>query len=456
MKTVLSLRPGRFAAHLARCAPFFHSSRQCRRERWGLAALAVLLAPVAAEATIPPELPFISRLGVGARPMGMAGAYTAIADDYHALYYNPAAMTRIRDTEFGIAFDSRSVDANTDYLGTHSNTPSDKTRLESIGFVYPYPTYRGSLVIGLSYERIAPFDIDYYRTGSGGGIRLEEESIEEIGSLGAYQAGFAWELSPQLAFGVTGTILAGTSDRRRTFDFESADHLDRESTITNTLTDLTAITGSLGILYRLGERADLGLTIRLPENYDLDGTIHDDVIRYQASPPETLDYIDDFNFKDELSIPYRITAGIGYRAGDLTLAGDATFADWKEIDYYGPIRTDGREYAYRSTIDFRVGAEYSLPQQPLRLRAGYAAQPLPYEVIGVDVFGGVASRASFDHDFRAFTVGAGLDLDESLILDAAFVSGSYQRSGRSTAGVETREEVKDQRLIIGATFKVKT
>jgi hypothetical protein len=32
------------------------------------------------------------RIGVGARPVGMGGAYTAVADDANALFWNPAGL----------------------------------------------------------------------------------------------------------------------------------------------------------------------------------------------------------------------------------------------------------------------------------------------------------------------------------------------------------------------------
>src|SRR5690606_24257547 len=143
-------------------------------------------------------------------------------------------------------------------------------------------------------------------------------------------------------------------DRRRTFDFRADNGIDRESTITETRTDMTAITGSLGILYRLGKQVDLGLVVRLPETFYLDGTIHDDVIRYQDDPTDTLDYIDDFNFSDDLTLPYRITGAVAYNFGSVLLSGEATFTDWKEIDYFGEIRTDDRGFAYRSTTDLRI------------------------------------------------------------------------------------------------------
>jgi hypothetical protein len=37
---------------------------------------------------------------VGARPMGMGGAFTAISDDINAIYWNPAGLSELKKTEF--------------------------------------------------------------------------------------------------------------------------------------------------------------------------------------------------------------------------------------------------------------------------------------------------------------------------------------------------------------------
>lgn len=406
-----------------------------------------------AAAAVPPEIPLVPRLGVGARALGMGGAYTAVADDYAALYYNPAGLAQIRRTEFGIGFDHRSVKSINTYLGNRESTPLDKTRIESLGFAYPFPTYRGSLVIGMAYHRVATFDQDYFRQGSGGEIVSESESIREDGSLGSYEAGFAWDLSPTLSVGAAGVILAGSSDRHRDFEYEGDNGIDFESTITQTHMDITAITGTLGAMVRFDPKVRLGMALHLPESFNLDGRILDDVIRYQADPVDTLDYVDEYSFKDDLSLPFRFSAGLSYASRGLLVSGDLTYADWKEIDYDGPIR-NGRDYAYRATTDLRFGVEYALPTEPpVRIRAGFISQPLAYQLIATDVFYGVANKADLTWDNRYFTLGGGILLDRSLTLDLSYVFGGYKREGSSPVG-RTVEEIKDRRLNLAATFRL--
>ncbi len=58
--------------------------------------------------------PFL-KIGVGARPMGMAGAFTAIGDDPHAIYWNPAGLGLTRHGEASATYVSyfSGVDAGT-------------------------------------------------------------------------------------------------------------------------------------------------------------------------------------------------------------------------------------------------------------------------------------------------------------------------------------------------------
>jgi long-subunit fatty acid transport protein len=159
-----------------------------------------------------------------------------------------------------------------------------------------------------------------------------------------------------------------------------------------------------------------------------------------------------------VQLPFRTSVGLAYspRVGrsDLVLSAQWDYADWQQIDYDGPIRTDDRRYAYRSTHDLRFGAEYRFALAPLTLRAGYIRQPVAFSLVGTDVFRGEARRARFDPDRAYFTFGAGFELDPTFRLDAAFATGRFTRSARSDRRIVTEEEFRERRLVLGATFEL--
>jgi hypothetical protein len=85
-----------------------------------LAVLAALAAPLPAAAAAPHDqvgttIFSFMKIGVGARPMGMGGAFTSVADDPHASYWNPAGLALARVPEAATTYMSyfAGVDAGT-------------------------------------------------------------------------------------------------------------------------------------------------------------------------------------------------------------------------------------------------------------------------------------------------------------------------------------------------------
>ncbi len=119
---------------------------------------------------------------------------------------------------------------------------------------------------------------------------------------------------------------------------------------------------------------------------------------------------------------------------------------------------DQRRYAYRQTWDLHLGAEYlldALVPAGLRLRAGLAWEPVPYRIllegmvpVGDDVEP-VYYPAHFDPDRLTYTVGAGLLVQESLTVDAAYAIGSFHREGRDLS-----EDHTEQRFVLTAGFRL--
>lgn len=94
-----------------------------------LAALLLL----ASQASWAAETASFLNIGVGARALGMGGAYTALADDANALYWNPAGLSKLEKREF---------------TASHAEM-FESTRLDFLA--YAHPTSQGTFAAGLTY-----------------------------------------------------------------------------------------------------------------------------------------------------------------------------------------------------------------------------------------------------------------------------------------------------------------
>jgi len=73
-----------------------------------------------------PSYSYFKNLGAGARPMGMGGAYTAVADDANAPFWNPSGLAQLEKHELTAMFsalyvglDAKLYNEKTDQLGYH-------------------------------------------------------------------------------------------------------------------------------------------------------------------------------------------------------------------------------------------------------------------------------------------------------------------------------------------------
>jgi len=57
------------------------------------------------------------RMGLGARPKALGGAYTAVAEGSYAGYYNPGAFPRNNYKELTLSYSALSLDRNFNYVG---------------------------------------------------------------------------------------------------------------------------------------------------------------------------------------------------------------------------------------------------------------------------------------------------------------------------------------------------
>ncbi|MDP3541633.1 MAG: PorV/PorQ family protein [Elusimicrobiota bacterium] len=96
--------------------------------RTGLLAAVLLAAPAFGAETAS----FLD-IGVGARGLGMGGAYTALADDASSLYWNPAGLSKLEKREVTASHAEMFESTRHDFLA------------------YAHPTSQGTFAAGLTY-----------------------------------------------------------------------------------------------------------------------------------------------------------------------------------------------------------------------------------------------------------------------------------------------------------------
>jgi len=455
-------------------------------------------------ADTPVELQETGTFGMGARPLGMGRAYRAVGEDVTTIAYNPAGLAQIRQIEFSVGLAHDSQDRLLSRSGSFT-TERTNTRLEHLALAYPYPAYRGSLVLAFAFHRRSDLDLDLFMRGvveppmlnpfdprERFGV-VEFEDIVQEGMINAWTGAVAWDFAPNLAFGASVSLLTGSRSETITLargipDPSAGDCPDQtpdenglyygcggdfESDLFKSLVlrdaDLTGFTGSVGVLARLEGGFRLAGAVELPRWLEYDGS---EFVR-------TEDFIDivesDILFQDDVTLPLTLSGGASWSRRGLLLAADAVWTDWKQIDFEGDIRAPDRSFAYRSTVSFNLGAEVQIPDQPLRVRGGFFREPIPYELIAADMQVGLLPgddgvigtnddipvverfypEAAIASDRKFFTLGAGVLIQSGLAIDVAYQHGSWERTTAAgyepPGGAATREEVTENRMFLTAT-----
>jgi hypothetical protein len=93
---------------------------------------------------ISPAQAYFKDMGVGARPLGMGGAYTAIADDGNAVLWNSSGLAQLEKRELTAMFSAI-------YVGLDAKLYNEKTDQLGYHFIcYAHPSSLGSFAISWS------------------------------------------------------------------------------------------------------------------------------------------------------------------------------------------------------------------------------------------------------------------------------------------------------------------
>lgn len=330
-----------------------------------------LLAPLLASTLVAQdEVDILSRTPFtpGARAAGMAGAFSAIADDYTALYYNPAGLAGMKRMELSasgyIGFLNNDADIGP---GTAAATDDSFAGLSHFGLVLPLPVYRGGVSFALGYHRLVDFNQPY-------GIRVDEAQllVEEEGGVNAWAFGFGFQMSRRFWGGLTLELLSG--EEKYLFTAETPTTEEREFSHLS----LTGFRVTVGSMFHLSRQLRLALQLRTPVKYNFAWEDYQYVLIQNGQVVEEDDRL---GYDYKLYIPFELTVATAWRGRWFALDGEVSFTDWSqaqyneyfEDDFYEANRVLDRQYEPR--LGMRLGGEYNLPTTDLVLRAGVAHYP---------------------------------------------------------------------------------
>jgi long-chain fatty acid transport protein len=360
---------------------------------------------------------------VGARAIAMGSAFTGIANDATAVYYNPA----------GLAFLPRGT--HVEGYGYVSFTGFE---YENAGALFesrenfPVP----GLFAAHRLERLALGFGAYVPYGGGGtaypdfmGSGIE---LENTAGIVALTAAAAYPVAPGLSLGAGVSMHVGVLDSHapQAISQPVPALVDYES-------QYSGVSGwgwNVGLLYKASDKVGLGASVISPSRVRMGG---EETARIADLGVETTS-----DSEIELGVPWYFTAGLGLtpRPG-LTLGLTACWMTWgdeKEV-VVSHATADPSRLATHYEDGYRVslGAEYAASSK-LTLRAGLKYVP------GATAEGHLVPSAN-DVDVLVSSVGVGYRLGKALSLDLA----AYHVSGRRTEQGQESFDQDHTMLVVG-------
>jgi long-subunit fatty acid transport protein len=422
-----------------------------------------------------------NEIGFGARTLAMGGNGVALANDYSALYWNPAGLAYLRFSEISGEFSHLRFNNAADFANNSSEFSNNFTRFRNFGIAIPMATERGSLVIAMGYNYVKDFDdylsfsgfnqqsngLEFYLRDDQGNYGwypfdrdvTQSEEVTVEGGLHQWAFGGALALSPNFDFGVSMQFWRGQEDYNLYFLQEDSENIYTSfpadffsySVNDNIISRYKAFSVKMGGMFKLNPATRLGLAVEFPTTFSIteDYTSSDELIFDDG-------YVDPYEYEPatweyKVKTPYRFDAGLGIQLANLRVNGSATFQDWQQVRFVVPenrsFDSDYQELIsensiiqknYRSTLNYHVGGEFYVPYSNIYLRGGYAVYPSPLK------------DATSDLDKIVYSGGVGIRIGKSTFLDATYLQSSWKRESEDifTPG-GTLEDITEGRVFLG-------
>lgn len=341
---------------------------------------------------------------IGSKASGMGTAFIGLADDFSAVFFNPAGLTQMKNANLTI-FGTDLIPSGTYQLEAYGiDTQTDSQMFPSGALSYFKPV-SDKLVLGLAV---------YVPSGSGGTWNGDDLAPLSGGMSYNWSSKiFAISVSPVIAFKVSDNFSVGA-----TLNVSYGMLSTELPALGQYSEDLAGFSfgATLGMLFAPSDFISIGASLRTASKVTFEG----DATMEGAGGlglPTTSDASRDATWP--------MVAGIGVAikpVDKLTIVADAVWTNWKKLDTIPVEYTDANWQTYfaadsefdlrwEDTWQFKIGLEY-LVKPCLALRAGFYTDPAPSPLATQNIL-------LPNIDYNAITVGIGYKKNK-ISIDFAF------------------------------------
>jgi opacity protein-like surface antigen len=387
------------------------------------------------------EIPLVTLNGVGARSLGMGNNFTACANDYSAVFWNPAglAFTPSREIHVGLGVTSST---STTGLGSVS-TDYSKSSLyfSSAGLVRSIPTKQGGLTFAFGYS--SPYSFEDLQRFRGNDVYLGADTQETVsgilypgdmlhyddyklyvgGKLGLFTGAAGWQVAERLGFGLSVSFIYGTSTATKSIlSHTGRGYLLDDGSDSRSETHYTGFDVRIGGMYKITDHFSSGIRIEIPQT-----------IRYSNKITDNFGSEKHYgSLKSSLSG----AAGLAYTFPFSTISADVQFRSPNpEID-------DGDLSHWKAGAG--AGIEIPIPKTNALLRGGYSwkqSDLFPYAEYSRN--GTLIDNNNYidgSDDIHMFTAGATFMISDAILLELAYSNTRFSSKSVSSEWLNTLDK----------------
>jgi long-chain fatty acid transport protein len=374
---------------------------------------------------------------LGPRAVAMGGAFVGLADDYSAVFWNPAGLTNINQKYIAFyGFDvipSMTYKLETPIPGLQADAKS-VTKHYLGGFVGYFQPITENIVAGLAVYSPSGLGIEWDGKDLAG-ISSGNTNIEWMSKF------FVITIAPTMSFKVNEMFMLGFALNINYGSFE----MNRWAG--STLIPVPPYTldfgqqslklngwgfgATLGLLVKPSDMFSLGLTVRTPSKIGFSGDIGIENLD-KLGPLFGTSISSTSEAETDLTMPLWLAGGIAFKPTEkFTLTFDVHWTQWSKIDEvklkladqtWGLILDEEDTklaFRWKNATQIRFGAEYWISPK-FALRAGYYIDPEP----AIDETRNILLPIT---DFNSITAGFGYNVN-GIIIDFGFeyITGKKQ------------------------------